>query len=957
MATPTFVSAGVVAGFAAGTTITTEIPDEALPKDIAVLGVMTNNVSTFSTPTDWSILGAGLESDAGQSSKFFWKRLAGGDADPVTNTAALSGTNGGFGRIYLFRGCIETGNPFEDVDNAGTSSSDTPLTSEVTTTAADRLVAAIVAWDTDHEWLSGMPPAGWANIGGLAANTTALDCAYDAIATPSSGGTVASVEVAKYPVSGRWRTLTFALIPEPVPNTPDLIQSTLVAQYPTGDKNAYALRQRYRSGDVGLALAGHSADYAYTPNHSSLAITGRVWVAVDLAMADWTPFSAGALMSKWEVLFNTKDWLFQILTDGKLRAVFWDGTADRIFDSSVATGFTDGARGAVAADIQPTNGGNRTVTFYTAPTIDGPWVQLGAVASQVGAVSIVPNAAQVVIGASGALGYAGSLDATVYAAEVRSGGQGGTLLTNPKFDSPSLVGATQLDDGAGKRWTLAQGVPVPWQTASAGVAFTADHPDFAITDLDVRAKVALADWTPSSTHWIVNQGNHTDSVPSLQWVLSVHPNNTLRTVVSPDGTLGAIGPESAATGFVDGSEHYVRCTVDVDDGAGNSVFTYYESVDDGESWDVIGSPIVEAAGPIVTFNTTAKLEIGRLNPGIQTLKYVELRASIDGPIVLAADFTKVGSTSPSFIDDAGKYWRRSTTGGSIIETGGLRNWDDYVAHVDQGGAGTHADDENVFWGDGGWPSALNTGVPAGTTLTPYSGQFFSSSNGEIIEDLDIVGPGTSNAGALIITHSNVTVRRCRIRTGSTIGGSPVAVVGPSTGILIEDCEIDGDFADGSTGVGGTNITVRRCNIHSCENGFHVQSNFLAEDNYIHDLDAVAVDPHIDGVQGDQGSDGITFRHNNFNLMALTHGISSGITMWDSAAPTDTNWLVENNRLVNDPIAGGYTVRLPTVDGTSNNIRWINNHIGAGNFGAVTPFPITTITEWSGNVDYLTGDPI
>ncbi len=123
---------------------------------------------------------------------------------------------------------------------------------------------------------------------------------------------------------------------------------------------------------------------------------------------------------------------------------------------------------------------------------------------------------------------------------------------------------------------------------------------------------------------------------------------------------------------------------------------------------------------------------------------------------------------------------------------------------------------------GGLPDASNTGVPAGVTLTPYS------------------GPSTLAAGTVIdsklitqclkITQPNVIIRRSRIQTGCFYGIDVEVSSGPA---LIEDSEVI--CSGGGNGIGEWGFVVRRVEIRDCENGLDGDANFVIEDSYIHSV--------------------------------------------------------------------------------------------------------------------------
>lgn len=207
------VQAGDLFASASGTTIVPVIPPLAETNDIMVMAAMKNGSSTFSTPTDWTVLGTKIESDANQSTAWFWKRHDGSESNPSTTVATNSSTDGGYGRIYLFRDCDTAADPFEDTGNAGSpTNSTTPQTSAIDPSAVPKLAVSIVSVDDDNTWSSGMPPTNWTNIGERVSSTTGGDCMMDAIGQMLySTGSVAAATIGTQSASDYWRSLTFLL--------------------------------------------------------------------------------------------------------------------------------------------------------------------------------------------------------------------------------------------------------------------------------------------------------------------------------------------------------------------------------------------------------------------------------------------------------------------------------------------------------------------------------------------------------------------------------------------------------------------------------------------------------------------------------------------------------------------------------------------------------------------------
>lgn len=491
--------------------------------------------------------------------------------------------------------------------------------------------------------------------------------------------------------------------------TNDLIYEKLTQEFPAEGASVGDLLARYRGGEQFLRLPGaRSTDFVTvaggTPANSKFDAHNNLWVAADVALDDWTPAAQQTFVAKWLTLFDFKEWYFGILTTGVLRAVYSpDGVTERTFDSTVnLAAQPNGSRLAVGVEIVTNDGGgNRTATFYTAPTIDGPWAQLGAVVSQVGAENMGTEATNLQIGCQQVLANANHMIGNMYAVEIRSGNRNGTLLAKPRFNSLSRpVGNVDLMDEHGNRFVTAP-FAGNWQTQPlessdlTGLAF-------GTSDLDVRIKVAQADWTHAGvTHWFVHHGNHSAGTPQdLSWAFTIHPDGRLRTAISADG-VNFIGPVTTnPVGFVDGSEHFLRTTVDLDDGAGNSVFNYYESFNDGATWvPMTGSPHVEPLGPIVLFNATRPLELQSNSSTTQTTKYLEIRRGIDGPIVVKADFTKAVQGLENFVDETNRSWTfEGSSRAHIVKANGFPKYEDYVANIAAASPSLNVgDDENAFW--------------------------------------------------------------------------------------------------------------------------------------------------------------------------------------------------------------------------------------------------------------------
>lgn len=171
------------------------------------------------------------------------------------------------------------------------------------------------------------------------------------------------------------------------------------------------------------------------------------------------------------------------------------------------------------------------------------------------------------------------------------------------------------------------------------------------------------------------------------------------------------------------------------------------------------------------------------------------------------------------------------------------------------------------WG-GCWPGPHNTGVPAGTALTSFSGDRTVSTNGAVVDGWDV-------DGCIIVTALGVTIRNSRAhcvqvgfgsqarycRAGESHAERSVTectvVPGLSTGgagrpprLTVHDSEIRCPRGPGESGFGDRNMVLLRVDVSNCENGLSVDSHVKIKSSYVHDLyNAVEGDPHTDGLEG------------------------------------------------------------------------------------------------------------
>lgn len=191
---------------------------------------------------------------------------------------------------------------------------------------------------------------------------------------------------------------------------------------------------------------------------------------------------------------------------------------------------------------------------------------------------------------------------------------------------------------------------------------------FAITDLDIRVRVALDDWSPASEQAIFGKVNFTGS--KIGWYMYWPAGTALDVRWSPDGTFpNSIFHFVTPAGFVDGEAEWLRWTLDV------SVFEgkIYGS-DDGIVWSQIGA--TDNGAPTSIFNpSTIPLTVGiqgNLTGAPAAGKFYEaiLLDGIDGSEIAhfnACDFALGDSDTATAIDVTGKTWTIHGASSQILD--------------------------------------------------------------------------------------------------------------------------------------------------------------------------------------------------------------------------------------------------------------------------------------------------
>ena len=200
----------------------------------------------------------------------------------------------------------------------------------------------------------------------------------------------------------------------------------------------------------------------------------------------------------------------------------------------------------------------------------------------------------------------------------------------------------------------------------------ASSPDSAqlnvLGDFDLRVQCAPFDYTDPAPGGSFLVAKAATASNQRSWAFSI-VNNTLEFRWFDDRTATAAGTRnSSPLTELPGVKVWFRVTLDVDDGAGNHVITFYRS-SDGVTWTAISADTSAGVTSIIT--STAAVRIGSnssANFGGRTTKgatfaKVELRNGIDGTIVASPDFVAATDGATVITDAQSNVWTVTATSG------------------------------------------------------------------------------------------------------------------------------------------------------------------------------------------------------------------------------------------------------------------------------------------------------
>jgi hypothetical protein len=215
-------------------------------------------------------------------------------------------------------------------------------------------------------------------------------------------------------------------------------------------------------------------------------------------------------------------------------------------------------------------------------------------------------------------------------------------------------GATGTGNGDGLRCSCPD---------TAGISITGD--------LDVRIEVEPKRWNRWGTrdqslgsfHILASK---IGASPQRAWVWYINEQGMQRITTSSDGSSSR-GYSSAVAIDVTKPRIALRFTLDVDNGAGGSLASFYYSDSIGGTWTLLDTFLQPSTTAI--FDNTSPLEVGSMGGGVPLvvaptpfynwngrIYSFELRNGIAGSLVAKADFTAQTKGATSFADGLGNTW-------------------------------------------------------------------------------------------------------------------------------------------------------------------------------------------------------------------------------------------------------------------------------------------------------------
>ncbi len=274
--------------------------------------------------------------------------------------------------------------------------------------------------------------------------------------------------------------------------------------------------------------------------------------------------------------------------------------------------------------------------------------------------------------------------------ETRPASTGLELVNNGGDYTPGHAGGAHYPHvrlGVPARLSVQAGGPHLRLPASGARAATVATSGLTVTDLDVRAEVALdrvaaqyRDVTPGGRRpWqtiaqeIIGR-SRTDG--TLMWHLAADMQGGLLLVWANGSGVRQERNSTDVLPYGAGQRFALRATLDVNNGDGGHATTFWHAPSLDGPWTILGQPIITSGTTTVFQADATPLRLGRVTTenrlgAVGRLYRAELRNGIGGTILASPDLRAVAPGTTSWTDSTGKAW-------TLAEGAEITDW---VPHV------------------------------------------------------------------------------------------------------------------------------------------------------------------------------------------------------------------------------------------------------------------------------------
>ena len=252
---------------------------------------------------------------------------------------------------------------------------------------------------------------------------------------------------------------------------------------------------------------------------------------------------------------------------------------------------------------------------------------------------------------------------------------------------------------------------------------------------------------------------------------------------------------------------------------------------------------------------------------------------------------------------------------------------------------------------GAWPGPDNTGVPAGTALTPYTGPCTITS-ARTISGADVL---SKCSDALVIQTTGVVIDKSLVPGVWSIYGD-----GDSS-VTITDSDVRAGSVS-TAGIWGYNITARRVDVTGGQHSFQCNNNCEVTDSWLHDQHNPDGGSYHNNAFISNGGSNMVIRHNTLHCTSILNstdgGCSGDLSLFGDFDPIDNvtidnNYLRANNSSISYCLYGGASSSKPyqaTNVKVTNNVFERGANRKCGVYGPVTSFDRNAAGNvWTGNV--------